>query len=464
MSVTFSHGFLACGATAGLKPSGKPDVALIVRAGEPPGEKDGERDGEHEADLVPLKGKHAPVGGSAMVFTTNVIVGAPVIIGRGLRAAVLAGTQSEVRAILINAGNSNAATGQEGVQRAQACCAAVAAALGLATHEVAPSSTGIIGRPLPSDKIIDKIPDLVAGLASGHGADLAAADAILTTDTVRKMARAEVIIGGMKVRIGAIAKGSGMISPRLDSAARPTAPAGTMLAFITTDAPIGSAALQHALELACLCSFDRINVDDHPSCSDTVMILSSGWAGGAIGDNSASRFQTKNGLQVGTPEFAMFSRALEGVCQDVARQVIADGEGARRIFRIEVRGAADDGSARRMCERVVSSPLVKCAIHGKDPNWGRIVTAAGNAGVYFAAEETSLTIGVESVDAVEVYRRGMPVTNVLSDAKLLSRLRAAMASSEVRLTLTVGAGRGVWWMLGCDLSKEYVAINAEYTT
>jgi len=452
MSVTFPHGFLACGATAGLKPSGKPDVALIVRVDDP------------GADPILPKGKHAAVCGSAMVFTTNVIVGAPVIIGRALRSAVLAGTQSEVRAIIINAGNSNAATGQEGVERARACCAAVAAALGIAAHEVAPSSTGIIGRPLPSEKIIGKVPELVAGLASGYGADLAAADAILTTDTVRKMARYEVVIGSMKVRIGAIAKGSGMIAPRLDSAAGPTPAAGTMLAFITTDAPIGSAALQHALELACSGSFDRINVDDHPSCSDTVMILSSGLAGSVSGGTSTSGFQTKNGLQVGTPEFAIFARALENVCEEVARQVIVDGEGASRIFRIEVRGTADDGSARRMCERVVSSPLVKCAIHGKDPNWGRIVTAAGNAGVYFAAEETSLTIAAEGIDAVEVYRRGMPVASALSDAELLVRLRAAMASSEVRLTLTVGAGPGAWWMLGCDLSKGYVAINAEYTT
>ncbi len=424
MAVTFPLGFTASGATAGIKPSGKPDLCLIARDG----------------------GTDGGATGCAMVFTANAVTGAPVIVGKKRRAAVLAGTLATPRAVLINAGNSNAATGQQGVADAEACCAATASLLGCGPDGVVPSSTGVIGRPLPVGKIIAALPGLAASLGRGEAADAAAAAAIMTTDTVPKSARAEYreTVGGTSrtIRIGAVAKGSGMIAPRLESAFAPPAASATMLAFVTTDAPIASMDLQRATETACSGSFDRVNVDNHPSCSDTVIVLASGAAGGTP-------------IVHGTEAYERFTGALRTMCEDLARQIIVDGEGATRIFKIAIRGASSDEAARKMCAEVVSSPLVKCAIHGRDPNWGRIVTAAGNAGVWFDTSEASLTIG-----GVEVYRAGVPVTEALTDP----RLKTAMAGKEVPLELVVGRGPGAWWMLGCDLSKEYVVINAEYTT
>lgn len=424
MSVTQAKGFRASATAAQIKPSGKPDLCLIVRDDVPPG----------------------TLTGAATSFTTNAVVGAPVIVGRRVRDAILAGKQRPTRAILINAGNSNAATGDPGVRDAIACCEAFAGALGCSGSEVLPSSTGVIGRPLPVVKITTHAATLVAQLARGDAADAAAAAAIMTTDLVPKTAVRRITLDGREITIGAIAKGSGMIAPRLDaithSHARPPTPSATMLAFITTDAPIASADLQAALDGACDDSFNRITVDNHPSCSDTVVVLSSGLAGGAA-------------IKRGTPAFDAFADALADVARDLSEQIVVDGEGATRIFRATVRGAASNDAATRMAREIVNSPLVKCAIHGRDPNWGRIVTAAGNAGIAFDPREASLTIG-----PVEVYRAGVPVVEALTDA----RLKATMSGKRVEVVMTVGRGPGTAWMLGCDLSKDYVSINAEYTT
>ena len=422
MAVTFPLGFLASGSTAGIKPSGKPDLCLIVRT------TDDAR------------------ASCAMVFTRNAVTGAPVIVGLKRRGDVLSGSQPAPRAVLINSGNSNAATGRQGVMDAEACCAAVAPLLSCVPHQVIPSSTGVIGRPLPVSRITAVLPAVVNQLARGDAADSAAAGAIMTTDTVPKSARTEISFNAgdsvRTIRIGAIAKGSGMIAPRMDSAFAPPAASATMLAFVTTDAHISSVDLQHAAEAACGGSFDRVNVDNHPSCSDTVIVLASGETPGPA-------------ISRGTAEYEAFAGALRRVCEDLARQIIIDGEGATRIFKITIAGATSDEAARRMCAEVVASPLVKCAIHGQDPNWGRIVTAAGNAGVWFDTAASSLLIG-----GVEVYRAGVPIPEALTDPKL----KVAMAAKEVLLQLTVGAGPGTWWMLGCDLSKDYITINADYTT
>lgn len=416
MSVTRPLGFRAAGATAGLKPSGKSDVALIVR------------DGPDEA------------GAAAAVFTQNTVLGAPVIIGKRQRAAWLAGGPPP-RAILVNAGNSNAATGEDGVRDARACMTAAAEFLRCSPDAVIPSSTGIIGRRLPVDRITGALPSLVGSLAAGAQADAAANQAIMTTDLVPKSAFAQVQVEGSAIRIGAIAKGSGMIAPRLDSAAGPPAPSATMLAFLTTDALISSADLQNALERACSGSFNRISVDNHPSCSDTVVCLASGKAVLRLAQGSAAMTQ--------------FGEALAGVCRDLAEQVVTDGEGATRVFKVTVRGAARDADAEQIAREVVNSPLVKCAIHGRDPNWGRIVTAAGNAGIAFDPAGASLKIG-----PVEVYRAGVPVAAAMDDP----RLTQAMAGKRVECDLVVGRGPGAAWMLGCDLSAQYVSINADYTT
>jgi glutamate N-acetyltransferase/amino-acid N-acetyltransferase len=304
----------------------------------------------------------------------------------------------------------------------------------------------VIGRPLPVAKITSQVPTLVGMLSRGEEADASAARAIMTTDLVPKPALRRVTIGGRTYTFGAIAKGSGMIAPRLDRAVPASAsartPSATMLAFITTDAPIGSTDLQAALDGACDESFNRISVDNHASCSDSVIVMSSGGAGG-------------DAIVRGTKGFDAIAETLADICRDLSEQVVIDGEGATRIFRVLVRGAASDDAALRMAREVVNSPLVKCAIHGRDPNWGRIVTAAGNAGVMFDPGQSSLTIG-----PVEVYRAGVPVVEALSDP----RLKGAMGEKRVECVLTVGRGPGQGWMIGCDLSKDYVSINAEYTT
>lgn len=422
MSITRPLGFRTSATTAGIKPSGKPDLALIV------------------CDEVGPRTAIEPRRTAAAVFTRNAVVGAPVEIGRAWRAAMLRGGPA-LRAVLINAGCSNAATGQPGVADARATMRTTAELLTCAPDEVMPSSTGVIGHRLPVDKITRALPGLVSTLARGHEADEAAAKAIMTTDLVHKTAHAELEIGGRQVHLGAIGKGSGMIAPRLDSAG----PQATMLAFITTDAAIAPAALQHALEDASRESFDRISVDAHPSCSDTIIAMASGAAGGG----------GVKPIHQDDPEYFAFRAALTSICQSLATKVVRDGEGVTRTFRVEVRGAADHASAEMMARAVVDSPLVKCAIHGKDPNWGRIVTAAGNAGVRFDTGEAALTIG-----GVAVYRGGVPTGVSKTDPKLI----AAMNADPVECVLTVGHGQGRAWMLGCDLSAEYVRINADYTT
>ncbi|MGD9688854.1 MAG: bifunctional glutamate N-acetyltransferase/amino-acid acetyltransferase ArgJ [Phycisphaerales bacterium] len=426
MSITRPIGFRAASTTAGIKPSGKPDLALIVR------------------DEVA-----GALAASAAVFTQNAMLGAPVTIGMAQRQMVLAGRQPAHRAILINAGNSNAATGEKGLADAHACMIAVAERLGCGPSEVLPSSTGVIGRLLPVEKIVRAVPALVGALDRGDAADAGAAGAIMTTDLVPKTAAREVEIAGRRVRLGAIAKGSGMIAPRLESAAGPMTPSATMLAFVTSDIAIRAGALQDLLGRIARETFNRISVDNHPSCSDTLVCLTSG----AAGSEEGAAAMTPVALR--SAEIEAFAGALHGLCEDLSNQIVVDGEGATRTFRIEVRGAPGDEAAEAMAREVVNSPLVKCAIHGRDPNWGRIVTAAGNAGVRFDPAQASLRIG-----PVEVYRAGVPVMEALKD----ERLARAMSEQRVELVLSVGAGPGTAWMIGCDLSADYVRINADYTT
>lgn len=455
MSITRPLGFRAAAATAGLKPSGKPDLALIVcessaapvaGAGAGGGGGAGSGGGAGGVRMHSIESRRS----AAAVFTQNAVVGAPIEIGRRWRQSAAA---IPLRGVLINAGCSNAATGEPGIADARRTMACLAERLGCSAEEILPSSTGIIGHRLPVDKINAAIPALVAGLSRGEKADSAAAAAIMTTDLVPKSAHREFELDRRVVHIGAIAKGSGMIAPRLDSAGNivPAAPQATMLGFITTDASIEQPCLQSALEDACRESFDRVSVDAHPSCSDTVIALASGAAhGGRGGVDTPVRT-----IHRGDPEYHVFKAALVAVCQDLAMQVVRDGEGATRTFRVEVRGARSGDEAVRIARAVVDSPLVKCAIHGKDPNWGRIVTAAGNAGVAFNPAEASLSIG-----GVEVYRAGVPTGVARNDARLL----AGMSAECVQCVLHVGPGDGHGWMIGCDLSDQYVRINADYTT
>lgn len=429
MSITRALGFRAAATTAGLKPSGKPDLALIV------------------CDPIVPAGFRAGGGtidqraSSAAVFTQNSVVGAPVTIGRAWREAHLSRAAAPLRALLVNAGCSNAATGQPGIDDARATMTCVAEHLQCGAGEVLPSSTGIIGHRLKVDKINAAVPALVASLARGEKADAAAAAAIMTTDLVPKSAHRELELDRHQVHIGAIGKGSGMIAPQLDAFGKP-APHATMLVFITTDAAVEPPCLQMALEEACRESFDRVSVDAHPSCSDTAVLMASG----------AAPVRT---IHRHDPEYHAFKAALTAVCQDLAMQIVRDGEGATRTFRVEVRGAKTTGEAVRIARAIVDSPLVKCAIHGKDPNWGRIVTAGGNAGIPFDTSEASLAIG-----GVEVYRAGVPTGVAKTDTRIIT----AMNAECVHCVLTVGRGEGHGWMIGCDLSDQYVRINADYTT
>ncbi len=414
-SVTLPKGFQAAGTTCGIKPSGRPDMALILA--------------------------EKPCAAAA-VFTKNKLPGAPVIVGkRHLRAG-------KAQAVVINAGIANDATGQEGVDNAINTCKLVSQQLGnldiaLPYRLVVPSSTGVIGPQLPMDKIAQGVDQLVDGLGRGPKVDRDAALGIMTTDLVPKAANVSLKFNGKTVRIGGIAKGSGMIAPNL----------ATMLVFITTDADISPAMLKHALRNATGASFNRISVDQHTSPSDTVAILASGLAG--------NRAITKTGKALDA-----FTEALTDACKKLAYQIVKDGEGATKVFHVTVNGARTEREADRVAKAVVDSPLVKTAVHGSDPNWGRIVTAAGYSGAAISPSKLSLSIGKPGpngavMGAVKVFDRGVPCVLSMAQAK---RLDAAMARKELGFTLDLDRGKaGVTW-LGCDLSREYIRINADYTT
>ena len=415
-SITLPKGFYAAGTTCGLKESGWPDLALIA------------------ADR--------PCS-AAGVFTRSRTPGAPVTVSR----RHLRGGRS--RGILINSGNANASTGRAGQRDATEMCRQVASGLAhanvetlrqtdLNARDVLVGSTGIIGRPLAMDKITNGVETLLTRLGRGAEADAAAARAILTTDLTPKSARRRITIDGKTVHIAGIAKGSGMIAPNM----------GTLLAYVTTDAAIGAPLLHRALRDAATVSFNRISVDQHTSPSDMLIALASGAAGHHTLDDTTS------------DDYQRFAAALADLCKELARQVVADGEGATRVFRVQVTGARSEREADRVAQAVVNSPLVKTAVHGGDANWGRIVTAAGYSGAAIQPGRMSLHIG-DKKRTVCVYEQGTP--NALRRAEL-RKLANLMNKSEVTFRLDLGRGeRAVEW-LGCDLSREYVTINADYTT
>ena len=400
-SITRARGFKAAGGTCGIKASGKPDLMLIA------------------AD-VPCA--------AAGVFTTNHVRGAPVIVNR----AHLAATSGRARAIVCNSGVSNSATGARGIRDAEAMCRAVASRIDCSPDEVLVSSTGVIGRLLPVPRILRGIAALHARLARGPRVDAAAAAAIVTTDLTTKSASRRLTLGGRTVHLGGIAKGSGMIAPNM----------ATMLVFITTDCAIAPGPLRAALRGAADASFNRISVDEHMSPSDTVLVLASGLAGNRPVTTPRGR------------DHGAFVAALTDLCRELAYQIVAGGEGATRVFRVRVRGARSVADADRIGRAIVNSPLVKTAVHGGDPNWGRIVTAAGYSGAAIGPERLGLSIG-----GVTVFRAGRPVVVAAS-----RRLTAIMRQKEITFTLDIGMGTASVEWLGCDLSRDYVTINADYTT
>jgi glutamate N-acetyltransferase/amino-acid N-acetyltransferase len=391
--VTAPLGFTAAAVAAGIKKSGKPDVALLV------------------ADTaVP----------AAAVYTTNTVAAAPVVLSRAHTAS---GT---VRAAVINSGNANACTGPQGLLDARAMATAVGERVGCAEDQVVVSSTGVIGVPLPLDLVLAGIGDASASLSLEGGPD--AAEAIRTTDTFAKQTAVELTVGGETYRVGGMAKGSGMIQPNM----------ATMLAFVTTDAPLTSAACDAALRAATGRTFNRITVDSDTSTNDMCLLMASGAAGGSpIGPEDA--------------RFDAIAEAIHLVCGDLARMIVRDGEGATKFVAVTVRGAVSEKDAELAAFAIANSPLCKTAIFGGDANWGRVAMAIGKSGA------------LVDPDAFDVVFAGIP-TCVAGAALAFDEEAAAAALSkpdiDVTVDLHVGASAATVWT--CDLSYEYVRINGEY--
>lgn len=403
-SITLPKGFSAAGTTCGVKPSGKPDLAVIA------------------ADK--------PCAAAA-VFTTNAFKGAPVLVGMDH----LKQNGGYAQAIVCNSGNANVATlAQGGLEDAIEMCAAIAKVVGCAPHEVLPASTGVIGRPLPIDAILTGIGTVKNHLGTGEAYDTAAAEAILTTDLVIKTTQQTMQLDGHDICIGGIGKGSGMIAPSM----------ATMLIFFTTDVDITPPVLQEALAQANRASFSRISVDTDTSTSDTVYILASGAAGNPCIDKASG------------PAFEQFTNALSEACRNLADQVICDGEGATRTFEVRVLNAASIEDADRIGRAVTDSPLVKCAIHGCDPNWGRLVMAAGKSGAKIDPDRFTATI-----EGVTVFEDRQPTVTTPDALEALSK---KMHADRIHITLDIHAGNADATWLGCDLSRDYIRINADYTT
>ncbi len=354
---------------------------------------------------------------AAGVFTRNRVVAAPVVVCRERVAA------GRARAVLVNAGNANACTGPQGLDAARRTSARVADLLGVPPDAVLPCSTGVIGLPLPVDRIAAAAPALVDGLGDDPEPF---ARSILTTDTVPKQSARTVTAAGRQARVLGVAKGAGMIRPDL----------ATMLGFVVTDAPVAAADLDAVLRAACDRTFNRITVDGDTSTNDTVLALASGAAGGP---------------PVSGPDLAAVADAVEAVCRDLARAIVADAEGAGKVVDVRVVGAADDAAALRVARTVAESPLVKTALHGEDPNWGRIAAAVGRSGAY-AGGPFDIEIG-----GVAVVRDGLGLGE---EAEARAHRVMQAGAYEVRIVLAEGEGRAV--VTTCDLSAEYVRINADY--
>ncbi len=358
---------------------------------------------------------------AAARFTTNRVVAAPVIVSRRHLAR-----GQPLRGAVFNAGNANACTGPEGLRAAEEMAALAARRLGCAPEELIVASTGVIGVPLDMEKVRAGL----ARLEVSRDGGAAMARAIMTTDLRPKQAAVELDLGGRPVRVGGVAKGSGMIHPDL----------ATMLAFLTTDAPLSMAQADALLGPAVDASFNMITVDGDTSTNDMVLLLANGAAGGMPEALTAA-------------DLARLGAALEWVCVQLAKAIAADGEGATRLIEVRIEGARDLAEARRAARTVAGSSLVKAAVYGADPNWGRIVAALGRAGVTLDPDVIDVDIGPV---AVARQGRGVPF-----DAQAA---RAALQPPEVQIHAHLHQGDGAATAWGCDLTEQYVVINSAYTT
>jgi glutamate N-acetyltransferase/amino-acid N-acetyltransferase len=391
------RGFRFAGVPCGIRPNGDPsrlDLALVV------------------SDLPAT---------AAGVFTQNRVAAAPV---RYCRSHL---PSEGARGFVVCSGNANACTGPKGLEDAERMAALAAEVVGCRPEQMLVGSTGVIGRHLPMDRLATGIREAGKTLAADPAAFQRAATAILTTDTRIKVSARSFTAGGREVRLVGFAKGAAMIGPNM----------ATMLAFVLTDAPVAAAHLANLARTAAAQSFNCVSVEGHTSTNDTLLFLANG-----------------EGAPLTGAELETFDGAAIAVCAELARAIAADGEGANHLITIDVECLRNDGEARQVAKAVAESALVKTAVFGADPNWGRIVSAAGYSGVVFEEEQLSLWLG----DTL-LYRAGTPQP---FDAAAASAYLKNNRDVSMRLLFTLGTGRCTFWT--CDLSDEYVRLNADYTT
>ncbi len=392
----FPRGFLFASGLAGIKASGKPDLAYA----------------------------EAPSGATAAaMFTTNRVVAAPVEVGR----AHLRSSQGHVRAVLVNSGNANCATGPRGLSACEQLCVRAANILDASAGEIFPSSTGVIGVQLPAEKILAALPDVIAAKCGTPEAAMSFARAIMTTDTRPKLASAAFRAGSHTVNIFGVAKGSGMIHPRM----------ATMLVYLFTDAAASPAELRRALKPAVDDTLNCISVDGDTSTNDTVLLMASGASGVRISGEAAKKFQAH----------------LYEVCASLAHQIVSDGEGVKHVVCLRIEQARSREEAVRVARAIANSPLVKTAWAGSDPNWGRILSAVGNSGVPVDPGTINILFGDQCV-----CRKGM------ANPFDAHAAHAYLSQPTFELRVQLGRGRASAKFLTCDLTADYVSINADYTT
>lgn len=402
------QGFLWGAVRAGIKVSGNPDVAVAV----------------------------VPRGAvAAAMYTKNRVVAAPVTVGRRHMAA----TGGRVSAVIVNAGNANCATGEAGIEGCVKTCVAAAETFGCIFDEVFPSSTGIIGVPFPADKVVAAMPAAKAALGGDIEHAEAFATAILTTDTKKKVARAVIDVDGTDVRIFGVCKGAGMIYPQLGAPVAPKGlPHATMLVYLFTDLLAEAAQLRALMVDAVEGSFNSISIDGDTSTNDTVLLLASGASGVKLTERVTEAFES----------------ALKLVCGSLAHQIVDDGEGVGHVVTLAISGAKTVADAKTVAKAIAHSPLCKTAWSSADPNWGRLLAAAGYSGVEFNPAKVTVRIG-----GLPVFEGGMR-----SAAFDEAAAHEAMLSREYTIEIDLGEGDAECRFLTCDLTEEYVRINADYST
>jgi glutamate N-acetyltransferase / amino-acid N-acetyltransferase len=390
------RGFLFSAGLAGIKQSGKPDLAYAEAAGG---------------------------AAAAAMFTTNRVVAAPVEVGR----AHLRSAKGRVRAVLVNSGNANCATGPGGLSACEQICARAAGILQCSPREIFPSSTGVIGVPLPAEKILAALPNLISAKRDSADAAMCFARAIMTTDTRPKLANAAFSAGSGMVNILGLAKGSGMIHPRM----------ATMLVYLFTDTAASPAELQRALKPSVNDTLNCISVDGDTSTNDTVLLMASGASGCRLSGATTKKFQTH----------------LNAVCESLAEQIVSDGEGVKHVVRLRIEQARSREEAVIVARAIANSPLVKTAWAGSDSNWGRILSAIGSSGVPVNPAAINIFFGEQCV-----FRKG--AANPFD----VHAAHAYLSQPSFEIHVQLGRGKARAKFLTCDLTAEYVSINADYTT